>query len=300
MTGYLSSAYAESLKEFGKPLYLEKSKSWVLEREVQGSSYSDAMGFYPLFMCDDWGNLNSDFEKLHNLASITVVTDPFGNYDMDTMKCCFKNLVVPFKTHFVIDLNRYDVNDISQHHKRNIKGSKQYINVEHCPEPVNFLYEWTGLYNCLIEKHNIAGIRAFSKKAFEYQLNTPGIEMFRAIHNGSTVGIIIWYIINETGYYHLAAYNDSGYEYKASYALFDFSIKYLSEKVKWLNLGAGAGLNNDSNDGLTRFKKGWANDTRTSYLCGRVLDQDMYKYLSELKGFSGNGYFPIYRKGEFT
>ncbi len=46
--GYLSSAYAESLAEFGRPRELAKCGGWILERKIPGTDLHDAMGCYPL------------------------------------------------------------------------------------------------------------------------------------------------------------------------------------------------------------------------------------------------------------
>ena len=54
MSGYMHLGYAESLVEFGTPRELPRSGGWVLERQIPGFSYRDAMGCYPLFACQDW------------------------------------------------------------------------------------------------------------------------------------------------------------------------------------------------------------------------------------------------------
>lgn len=301
MDGYLNSIYAKSLTEYGMAKLLIRCNGWILERKIPGFSNIDAMGCYPLFLCKDWSNLNSDLDELKDrLISLSVVTDPFGNYNIELLKECFKNVVIPFKQHFVINLNSNKIKNIPNHHRRNIKKANQNIIVETCDEPIVHLNEWLSLYNCLVQKHNIKGLRTFSRKAFENQLKVPGLLMFKAKYNEFTVGMILWYVINDIGYYHLAAYNELGYKLKASFALFDFSIQFFSNKIKWLNLGAGAGINSNSNDGLTRFKQGWANETKTSYFCGRIFNKKIYDEITDSRGYYGNEYFPIYRKGEFN
>ena len=122
--------------------------------------------------------------------------------------------------------------------------------------------------------------------------------MFRAVHQGVSVGMTLWYIQGEVGYYHLAAYSDVGYALRASFALFAGAIEYFATRLRWLNLGAGAGIHSASSDGLTRFKRGWATGTRTAYLCGRICDPARYAEVVQARGVSGADYFPLYRKGE--
>jgi hypothetical protein len=111
--------------------------------------------------------------------------------------------------------------------------------------------------------------------------------------------MILWYVHGEVGYYHLAAYNAAGYRIGASFALFARSIEFFASRLRWLNLGAGAGVRPSSEDSLARFKSGWATGTRTAYFCGRIFDPSRYDELAARGNRSGGNYFPIYRKGEF-
>jgi hypothetical protein len=58
-------------------------------------------------------------------------------------------------------------------------------------------------------------------------------------------------------------------------------------------------LDNLTDDGLSRFKRGWATGTRTAYLCGRVLDRREYERMVRAAGAGTTAYFPAYRTGEF-
>ena len=91
-----------------------------------------------------------------------------------------------------------------------------------------------------------------------------------------------------------------GYKLRSSFALFWFAIDYFAaNSLRWLNLGAGAGIESKEVDGLTRFKRGWSTGTRTAYFCGRLLDCTRYSEIVEAKNISPTAYFPAYREGEF-
>lgn len=106
VTGYLHRDYAESLAEFGEPLLLPKSEGWILKRRIPDFPAFDAMGCYPLFACSDWSRLDSDLDELKaDLVSLTLVADPFGNHDVEGLRRCFRDLVIPYKEHFVVDLS---------------------------------------------------------------------------------------------------------------------------------------------------------------------------------------------------
>ena len=156
MTGYLHQKYAKSLAEFGKTHFLPKSQGWILERQITGFPYQDAIGCYPLFTCKDWSKLWEDLEEINNdLVSLAVVTDPFGNYNLEVLNQCFNHKVIDFKKHFVVDLSCPLETFVSSHHRRYARKALQNLQVEKCHNPMEFTSEWIALYNVLIERHNI-------------------------------------------------------------------------------------------------------------------------------------------------
>jgi hypothetical protein len=295
-------AYAESLSEFGKPRLLPRSGGWILERQIPNTHSKDAMGCYPLFACQDWSRLHDDLEGIGNsLVSVALVTDPFGEYDPAYLQECFPDVAIPFKEHFVVDLSRAPDTFVHAHHQRNVRKALREIRVEECENPIDSLEEWATLYATLVDKRKITGMAAFSKESFAKQLRVPGIVVIGAVHNDATVGMLLWYGQGNRAYYHLGAYNSLGYELGASFALFDYSIRYFAEHgFAWLNLGSGAGVGISGEQGLSRFKQGWSTGLRTAYFCGRILDRERYREICENKGQSTTRYFPAYRVGEFS
>lgn len=301
MTGYLHPGYVQSLSEFGTPRKLPRSKGWILERQIPGFPYRDAMGCYPLFACQDWSQLYADLEDMgKKLISLSLVTDPFGEHDEAYLHQCFRDVVIPFKEHFVIDLSRPMDTFVCGHHRRYTRKALRQLHIERCEDPTQFINEWVDLYAALIERHNIKGILAFSELAFGKQLSVPGIVALRAVSEETTVGMLLWYVQGEVGYYHLGASSATGYELRASFAMFWSAIEYFAANgLRWLNLGAGAGVKSNGTDGLSRFKRGWSTGTRTAYFCGRIFDQARYAEIVKVKGIPTISYFPAYRKGEF-
>lgn len=301
-TGYLHYLYPYSLSEFGEPVELVASKGWILKRHISGSSEYDGMGCYPIFVCRDWSSLYLDLNDLGNqLVAISLITDPFGDYTQPELLQWFKDLVKPYKEHFIVDLQQQPEDFVAAHHQRNARKALKMVRVEIDTEPIHLLNEWISLYEHLIDRHQIRGISRFSSAAFEMQLRTPGIIAFRALHGGETVGMLLWYVQGETAYYHLGAYSPYGYQLNASFALFWTLLGYFShQKLRWLSLGAGAGAQVDGNDGLTRFKRGWSTGTRTAYFCGRIFDHKKYQQILSTRAMGNSDYFPAYRAGEFA
>jgi hypothetical protein len=300
-TGYRHSDYARSFIEFGQARALPQSEGWCLKRPIAGTSDWDAMGCYPIFVCENWEALSADLEQLrHEVVSFAVVTDPFGAYDASLLHACFPDVVRPFKQHCVVDLSLPMNSFVSAHHRRNMRKAASQVGVELCEAPTAYVDTWCDLYGELKQRHEIHGMAAFSHEAFARQLAVPGMVAFRARQDEKTVGMLLWYVHGPVGYYHLAAYNPVGYEVGASFALFGFALEYFaSQGLQWLSLGASAGVGGAATDGLSRFKKGWSTGTRQAYFCGRIFDRARYQELVQAKGVGATPYFPAYRYGEF-
>jgi hypothetical protein len=159
------------------------------------------------------------------------------------------------------------------------------------------LDEWVVLYEGLVERHSLVGIRAFSTTSFRGQLALPGMLAVRAERDGATVAMTLWLTDGESAYYHLGASSDVGRQVSASYALFAVALDHLRERgIRQVELGAGAG-GESKDDGLSRFKRGWANQELPAYVCGRIFDRSAYSALAA--GIRGHGrWFPAYRAAD--
>lgn len=67
-----------------------------------------------------------------------------------------------------------------------------------------------------------------------------------------------------------------------------------------MSLGAYAGARATTEDGLTRFKRGWTTSSLPVYLCGHVIDPERYQEITVKARAEPAGYFPAYRAEEFT
>lgn len=295
-TGYLSSKYADAFGDFGRPRKLDRSGGWILERPIPDTDLVDAMGLYPLFCCKDWSRLPDDLAELgDNLISLALVTDPLGAYDEDILKRSFDR-VQPYKEHFIAEVSEPLESFVSKSHRQNARRALRKLTVEICEEPQRYIDDWVDLYAVLTRKHDVSGLRAFSRTSFEHQFATPGMVLFRAVLDGETVGMDLWYVDGDVAQGHLAAFSETGYAASASYATKWTLLQYFADKVRWVNLGGHAGTPGTSSGGLTHFKKGWSSTTRRTYFCGRVFDDPAYQRLSQ--AMPNTAYFPAYREGE--
>ncbi|CAN5609772.1 hypothetical protein BH23GEM9_BH23GEM9_23410 [soil metagenome] len=299
MTGYQHPAYARSLAEFGTPRHLRSSDGWLLQRTIPGSAAQDAMGCYPVFACREWTALGEDLDAASDLVSIVLVADPFGQHTRELLEHQF-DLVRPFKQHFVTEYRAGAIDNVSRHHRYHARRALREVEVERCEDPRAFLDDWCVLYEALVQRHQLTGIKAFSRTAFALQLRVPGTVIFRAVHGGRTIAAHWYYVQGDVCYSHLAAQNDEGYARSAAYALHWHALHAFSRDVRWLTHGAAAGALDSSQDGLVRFKRGWSNACRTAYLCGRIPNRGAYERLMQDRSAGAAHYFPLYREGELA
>jgi hypothetical protein len=296
---YAHPRYAGSLSEFGLPLELPRCGGWLLRRQIPGAEATDATGFYPLFACRDWSRLGEEVERLEGLVSLVLVTDPFGDFDVEDLRHHFDDVRF-FKSHFVIDLATSVERIASRHHRYYSRRALRELEIERLSRPHDLLDEWTALYGVLVERKGLRGIQAFSRDAFSMQLDVPGTVMLVARLAGDLVGADWYYVNGPIAYRHLAASSPEGYRVSASYALQWRAIELLPELgVRWLDIGGAPGLSEQPDDGLRQFKKGWSTHTLPTYLATRVLDRRRYGELSR-GALGANGYFPAYRAVELT
>jgi hypothetical protein len=297
VTGYLHGAYAAALKEFGTPIYLPSCNGWVLERSIPGSTYRDAMGCYPLFCCQSWNGISEDLRSLAgHLVSLVLVADPFGDYKEAELRAAF-DIVNPFKEHLVVDLCARQ--GMSRHHRYYARRALRFVTLEVAENVAAHSDEFADLFAILARRHDLEGIKAFSRQSLTEQMRVPGVVLFRALQNDTVVGAHLWMVQRNVAYSHLLAMEARGYAVSASYALYQSAIEYFRGKVRWLDLGSGAGAVDNVVDGLYAFKSGWANTRRVAYLCGARLNHDEYRRLTPTTP-NNNWYFPAYRAGELT
>lgn len=300
---YGDPEYTASLGEFGRPRELTNCDGSILVRPVPGSDsrLEDAMSPYPLFRCRNWAELEKDVSDLApDLVSLTLVTDPLGDYEPADLRASFE-ICLPFKKHYLVDLSKPIDEVVSAHHRKVAQTALDVVSIDLCP-PATALEEWTRLFQHLIDRHRITGLRRFSERAFTRQLALAGSVVLRARLGERTVGMD-WYLRTPDAIYgHLAAFDQDGYRLSASYALQWRAIELFHGLGTWLDLGAGAGLMEDPDDGLSRFKRGWSSDSARTFLCGKIFDPVAYRALCETTyagSKSTSRYFPAYRRGEF-
>jgi hypothetical protein len=292
--GYAHDSYVQSLAEFGSLVRLGGSGVSLLSRAIPGSPWRDAVGAYPLLVCDDFDALRQDFLDLgSSLVSVACVLDPFSTPSPAVLADVF-DVAIPFKTHYVVDLRA--PLQLRRHHRRYVSKALAAVEVQVAEQPVAWASEWAELYGHLVGRHRISGIQAFSPRALGQQLAVPGCLYFRAVRDGSAVGGLVCYLDRGVAYAHLISATGHGQELRAQYALYATALEYCRTKVAWFLLGGVPGPSDEESGGLAFFKAGWATGTLPAYLCGRILEPGRYRELcARRQKVEGPPYFPEYR-----
>jgi hypothetical protein len=197
----------------------------------------------------------------------------------------------------VIDLEKPRNRVVSKHHRYEARKALRQITVHSHPNPPEFLDVWTALHRCLIDKHAITGVAAFSRSAFADQLATPGMVALEARAGDEPVAAMLYYLQGDVAHAHLLGCTELGYLHGALYALLWRAIETFTGSARWLNIMGVPGHQDAGSEGIRQFKRGWTREQRTAWLCGRIFDPVRYAALVAATGSTGSRYFPAYRDG---
>jgi len=299
--GYSSQGYAASLGHIGEAMELPDSGVWLLRRAISGSDLVDACGCYPLMSCTRGTELIDDFDSMQgSVVSVTAVLDPLATPGRDECERAFCDLYRPFKRHYLVDLSIDQHGQRSTHHRRSVRRALRDVVVEHAEDPRVYASEWAGLYRNLIRDYAFEGDpAAFTEEGLAQQLALDGAHYYRALIDGVCQSACLWLEQDDHIVYHLGASSKVGRDSKASFALFDRALGDAGERgLARANLGGAAGLEDDEQDGLAMFKRGWSSESVDAYLGGRILDREAYSALCN--GEEAGPFFPTYRAKDRT
>jgi hypothetical protein len=281
--------YAAAFMSPWEPIQVPAWGSFVLSQLIPGTNARDAVGCYPLASFAPGADIATGLEYLKDigLVSVVAVPDPLSSPPLDDLRCHF-TLCRPYKVHYCIDRSRPPRRPSATHR------STLHKSLGLCDVTVERLGQrldcWCNLYNDLVRRHRICGISSFSRWFFVKIADNPAFTTFVARYLGKVVSMSIWARSANVSYYFLNASNSLGYKVSAAYATMAYAIDHFKD-VRWLHLGGGGG--HVGRDGLSYFKRGFANADLMALLCGAVLDARAYAELSNAQ--PSNAWFPAYR-----
>ena len=298
MESYGSTEYCATLSHLGLPVRLAQSGGSMLARSIAGSSLTDLVGPYPWAGFADWSKIATDLDELTGHLTATLVVSPTAEVADATLSAQFPDHLTDFKSHYLVDLTTDHAAVWSPSHRRKMRRNRPELRVEALSTSLEIADRWVELYRHLRERHSVTGGAAFTDRGLRAQLYHPECRIFGAYVGGVIIGMVSFLRSGPVAAYHLGAYNPMGYAFEAAYAIFPAAFESLAaEGVELLNLGGGAGLNVDMDDGLARFKRGWSTHSGMARLAGRIMNQDAF---DRLCGPAETSFWPPYRSRNTT
>jgi GNAT acetyltransferase-like protein len=295
MHPYSTIEYGESLRHIGEPIHVPEWGTTVLKRAC-GMGHHDAIGTYPIAVLQPDCDLAAGLDRLARmgLVSVVLVLENVLRPELRELERTF-DVARPFKRHYLFD-RAASAAYSSQHHHYEVRRAVRKVRVERFDLTAR-LGEWTSLYQLLVARRGLAGtFHAFPDRHHEVLARLDGVVAVGAFVEGRLVSCHLWVCHDGHAMSHLAASDEAGYASGAAYAVNDASIELLTQ-CRILNFGGAAGADDDDEDGLVRFKRGFSNATAPSYLCGKVLAAASYAELSRQAGVTATAaYFPAYRR----
>ena len=291
---YDSFEYINSFKSHGELIQLPLSKLWVVKRKINHCSY-DFKGIYPFSSCVDPNLIDEDLAPFRNqeIASISFVSNPYDDFKFND---CLDNWSVKnkYKEHYSIKLSPDYFKSLSQNTRKHINRSIRKHTFQITKPHQSLIDEFYSLHENIIKKHDVSGDNFIDKAMVQDQFKTPNSLIASTSYQDKLLSAMLIFQSNETSYWYLAATHPEAYSHNSNYALFSETIKYLIEKgIRIVHLGGNAGSKNAA-DGLSMFKRKWANQSNFTYFCGDELNSDLYKELCTLYPNKKPDYFPAY------
>ncbi|MPZ55013.1 MAG: hypothetical protein GEU91_00675 [Rhizobiales bacterium] len=273
--------------------------TWM-KRPIAGADAFDFTGPYPCVAVADYRALADDVEALRGVGGVSVVfvTNAFDETavarDLGGLTAC-----KPFKAHNLVQFHKPWRKHLSAHHLRELRlARKGPLVTRISTTTVEYAATFWPLYQVLVARHGITGIQALSRDIVAAQCVLPGVVAVEVLDGNEVIASSLWVHDEREAHIHLHAQTEKAYALGASYLLYEAALDHFSNCVDQVDLGGGAGLSDDPEDGLSRFKRGWSNATARTYLCGEILDPDRYRFLSETHGTTTSAFFPRYRASE--
>ncbi|MBN8532333.1 MAG: GNAT family N-acetyltransferase [Alphaproteobacteria bacterium] len=290
---YASAAYAAAFAPL-EPVWLPHAATHVLKRLIPGTEHHDAMGCYPLCVMRADSGIKEDFEilKRHGCVTLVAVTDCLSQPDEAFLSAHFDRCR-RYKTHYVHDARLANA-DYSKHHRDRIRRARKSCETR-VVNLADHLDAWMECYTTLVKKKNITGIQNFPREYFAAVAAMPEAVTIAAFVDGVFASGHIWMRHEGLAYAHLAASTELGYKLRCAFPIYDDAIQMLKAD-HIIDFGGGAGAEESEADGLRDFKKGFANAEKRNFLCGKILNAELYQSLCNVRGVDPDAaFFPAYR-----
>ena len=298
-SAYQHSDYASSFDDGADSLYLEHCDGWLLRRQIDGTNFTDLANPYPMFSCKNLTAIDADINDLDTTSTISLVlrTDAFSEYDVSSKLPGFDQ-IRRFKTHQIANLDQPWRSFARRTCRRNAASAQTIFEIRRVGQPVNYAQHLWDLNQVVLKRRSAVQIMPLTQATLTAQLSLPGVSLFVARNQQGIQAIACFMEVGDYAYAHLLGASDESRSQSVIYGLYGCALDYYQERVQAIDFGGNAGLTEDNQDGVTRFKQGWCNQTRSSYLCCKILNRDLYQELCSRSGSEASSFFPAYRAAQ--
>jgi hypothetical protein len=289
---YADPQFGASHSEYGEVIRLARSEAVVLLVPLLTSGRHDAFGPYPLLSTRSPDLLVEDLVQMRDLGAVTftAVLDPMEPLVPPDVRW---DIHRPYKTHFLTVPGAQTAGP-SRHHRRELRVAASRVSVSVQSGAEADIDRWFNLWDAVQPTRSVAGMRSGSRHALTEQFGLSGAYAMWATAGGVDVAAQLVLFSATTAYAHLAVSNRLGREARAMYALDAALVEMAMAMGLTVHWGGAAGPS-DTADGLTAYKRGWSNASRTAWIVGSVLDPDAYLSVGGTLPVDGAAWFPPYR-----
>ena len=283
---YNTPEYAACFDGLAELRNIGKNLGYMRLRGIEGIPHKDAIIAAPRLTFSDAATVVETLRSW-DIVSAVIIPDPLQ--EAQELENNF-DTVRPFKTHYVYDPAQKI--EFQGFHKTNIAIADKKCRVRRISFQ-DHIESWLTFWDILLERHHIEGLARYSRQYFASLASVPGLIAYGAFDlDGNIVAISLWFEHGDHAVSHLNACAPEGYKIQANYGIYKFMLEDLKDKAL-IDLGSNVGAVDDPEDGLSKFKSGFSNTVRQSYICGLICDRARYDELTA--GRKNEAFFPAYR-----
>ncbi|MFB5662690.1 GNAT family N-acetyltransferase [Alteribacillus sp. HJP-4] len=261
----------------------------IIEKWCEGNKDKFVSEFIKSFYlyCKE-NRIVSEFIRFHPL--IRNVEDFKSFYDVTCIKETVGTNLKDFSDPFNMEFTKKTRSNI----RRSLRKGVSYEIIE---KPSN-LEEFKEIYYSTMKRNNASDFYYFDDDYFNkvithFQNNIINV---KANFQNKTIAQGLFFIYNDLIHIHLSG-TLSNYLHLSPAYILRYAITLWGKEKGYSIIHHGGGRTNSTEDGLYKFKKGFAKNTKYDFYIGKkIWNNDVHKKLCEITGVNSQiEYFPAYR-----
>lgn len=292
----MSSDYTNAFSINGNIVLLPRCNGSVLRRSIDDCERTDLTSPYPLFLCENLEEIPHDIDALKRESdvSLTLRTNIFDHEKLSEVKSTF-DIVSPFKTHYVADLTTPWREFVSRRCRRYAAKAESFFEISVVDEASRYASLLMSLNQNILNRVSATSNPDLTLSVFQKLLKLPESVLIVARDEFGVQGLAFYLTSGDYVLAHTLGATDEGRAKSVVYGLYGHALDYFQDNMHMIDFGGNVGATDNTNSSLSAFKNAWSNHTQQSYICGKILDPDLYMQLSQRSRNSITNYFPRYR-----